>query len=62
MKIIIVGAGFTGTQLAKRLIQEKNDVVVMERDEDKARHVSNRLDCLVISAVLQESPRQGPQW
>ena len=48
MKIIIVGAGFTGTQLAKRLIQEKNDVVVMERDEDKARHVSNRLDCLVI--------------
>lgn len=48
MKIIIVGAGFTGTQLARRLIQEKNDVVLIERDEDTARHVSNRLDCLVI--------------
>ena len=48
MKIIIVGAGFTGTQLARRLIQEKNDVVVIERNEDIARHVSNRLDCLVL--------------
>ena len=48
MKIIIVGAGFTGTQLARRLIQEKNDVVVIENNEDTARHVSNRLDCLVI--------------
>ena len=49
MRIIIVGAGFTGTQLAKRLIQEKNDVVLIERDEDIVRHVSNRLDCLVIT-------------
>ena len=49
MRIIIVGAGFTGTQLAKRLIQEKNDVVLVERDEDIVRHVSNRLDCLVIT-------------
>lgn len=48
MKIIIVGAGFTGTQLAKRLIQEKNDVVLIDRNEDIVRHVSNRLDCLVI--------------
>ena len=49
MKIIIVGAGFTGTQLARRLIQEKNDVVLVENNEDTARHVANRLDCLVIS-------------
>lgn len=61
MRIIIVGAGFTGTQLAKRLIQEKNDVVLVERDEDIVRHVSNRLDCLVITgngnnlATLKES-------
>lgn len=50
MKIIIVGAGFTGTQLAKRLIDEKNDVILIDRNEDIVRHVSNRLDCMVINA------------
>jgi len=50
MKIIIVGAGFTGTQLAKRLIDEKNDIILIDRDEDIVRHVSNRLDCMVMQA------------
>ncbi|MHC6202767.1 Trk system potassium transport protein TrkA [Breznakiellaceae bacterium SP9] len=50
MKIVIIGAGFTGTQLAKRLISEKNDVVIIERDEEIVRHVSNRLDCMVIQS------------
>ena len=48
MKIIIVGAGLTGTELAKKLISEKHDVVIIDNDEDTARHVSNRLDCMVI--------------
>ena len=48
MKIIIVGAGFTGTQLAKRLVDEKNDIILIDRDEDIVRHVSNRLDCMVM--------------
>lgn len=51
MKIIIVGAGFTGTQLAKRLIQEKNDVVLIDNDNDTVRHASNRLDCLVMQGT-----------
>lgn len=50
MKIIIIGAGFTGTQLAKRLISERNDVVLIDSDEETVRHVSNRLDCMVIQA------------
>ena len=50
MKIVIVGAGFTGTQLAKRLINGKNDVVLIDNDETIVRHASNRLDCNVILA------------
>ena len=50
MKIVIIGAGFTGTQLAKRLINGKNDVVLIDNDEEIVRHASNRLDCDVIQA------------
>lgn len=50
MKIVIVGAGFTGVQLAKRLINEKNDVILIDNDEETVRHASNRLDCTVINA------------
>jgi len=48
MRIIIVGAGRTGTQLTKYLIQEKHDVSLIESNEERARHASNRLDCLVL--------------
>jgi trk system potassium uptake protein TrkA len=48
MRIIVVGAGRTGTQLAKYLIQEKHDVSLIESNEERARHASNRLDCLVL--------------
>ena len=49
MKIIIVGAGLTGTELAKRLISEKNDVTIIDSNEDVMRHVANRLDCMCIA-------------
>ena len=48
MRIVIVGAGNTGVQLAKYLIQEKHDVSIIESDEERAKHISNRLDCLVV--------------
>jgi trk system potassium uptake protein TrkA len=35
-------------QLAAYLIREKNDVAIIESDEERARHASNRLDCLVL--------------
>lgn len=50
MKIIIIGAGFTGVQLARRLVSEKNDVVLIDKDEDTVRHLSSRIDCLVVLA------------
>lgn len=50
MKIIVIGAGFTGTQLTRRLIVEGNDVVLIDNDEETVRHVSNRLDCMVLHA------------
>lgn len=48
MKTIIVGGGVVGTQLAKILIDEKRDVVIIEKDPENARHLSNQMDCLVI--------------
>ncbi|MDR1429319.1 MAG: NAD-binding protein [Spirochaetaceae bacterium] len=48
MRVIIVGAGLVGTQLAKYLVQEKHDVSLIESNEERARHASNRLDCLVL--------------
>ncbi len=50
MKIIIIGAGFTGSQLAKKLIDEKNDVILIDNDEEIVRHAANNLDCTVIHA------------
>lgn len=50
MNIVIIGAGFTGVQLAKRLINEKNDVILIDNNEDVVRHASNRLDCTVLQA------------
>lgn len=48
MRVVIVGAGTTGTQLAKQLIREKHDVSLIESNAEKARHASNRMDCLVV--------------
>lgn len=50
MNIMIVGAGFTGIQLARRLINEKNTVTLIDNDEDVISHASNRLDCTVCKA------------
>lgn len=47
-KIIIVGAGFVGTQLARTLAQEGKDVVLIDRDADKVREVGNQIDCAVV--------------
>ena len=50
MKIVIVGAGFTGIQLAKILINEKNQVTLIDNNEDVIRHQDNRLDCTIVNA------------
>lgn len=49
MKVVIVGAGAVGLQIAKQLVDEKKDVVLIEQDPDRARLAANRLDCIVIN-------------
>ena len=51
MKIIILGANAVGFQIAKQLIAEKKDVVIIEKDPKKAKKASEYLDCLVINAL-----------
>jgi len=50
MRIIIVGAGFTGVQLARLLVNEKNQVTLIDNAEETIRHASNLVDCAVINA------------
>ncbi len=50
MRIVIIGAGFTGVQLARLLINEKNNVALIDNDEEIVRHATDRLDCTIISA------------
>lgn len=49
MKVVILGAGRVGLQLAKQLIHEKKEVTIIERDLKKAETVSRQLDCLVVN-------------
>ena len=48
MKIIILGAGEVGFNIAKQLINENKNVVIIEKVLDRVKYVANRLDCLVI--------------
>lgn len=49
MKIIIVGAGMIGLHIARELIEERRDIVIVEKDPEVARRASNDLDCMVIN-------------
>lgn len=48
MKIVVAGAGEVGFHIAEHLIKEGKDVVLIEKDADRAKFVSSHLDCLVI--------------
>ena len=48
MKIVILGAGIVGFQIAKQLIDENKNVVIIDRDMRVAKHASNYLDCMVV--------------
>ena len=49
MKIIIIGAGEVGFNIAQRLSEENHDVVVIEKDPNKISHIQNVID---VQAVL----------
>jgi len=48
MKIIIVGAGVIGINLARTLSEENHEVYLIERDEATARKVDEKLDVKVV--------------
>jgi trk system potassium uptake protein TrkA len=50
LKIIIIGAGFSGELLAKTLIAEGNQVVLIDRSAERVRSAGDQLDCTVIEA------------
>ena len=50
MKIFIIGAGFTGMQLARALVLEQNSVVLIDNDPERVRDASDQLDCTVLEA------------
>ena len=48
MKIIIVGAGEVGYHIAKRLSEENNDVILIDRDPEKINRINENLDVQAI--------------
>ena len=48
MRILILGAGDVGLHLAQHLAQENHDVVIIERDRDRARRTEELVDAMVI--------------
>lgn len=47
MRVVIVGAGTLGIQIARELVTENRDVVIIERVSDSAKGIANELDCMV---------------
>ena len=50
MKIIIAGAGNVGTHLAKLLSREKQDIILMDDDEEKLTALSSNFDLMTVTA------------
>lgn len=50
MKIIIAGAGAVGTHLAKLLSREKQDIILMDDDEEKLSTLSSNFDLMTVQA------------
>ncbi len=48
MKIVIIGVGEIGFNLAKILSQENHDIVVIEKDHEKCAHAMEQLDIAVL--------------
>lgn len=61
MKILIVGAGAVGFNLAKQLSMEGHDISVVEKDSDLVKRITEKLDVSVVSgsasspSILEEA-------
>ena len=49
MKIIIAGAGEVGTHLAKLLSGEKQDIILMDENEEKLGKLGNNFDLMAVN-------------
>ena len=49
MKIIIAGAGAVGTHLAKLLSREKQDIILMDENEEKLNAFGSNFDLMALS-------------
>lgn len=49
MRVIVVGAGEVGFDVARMLAHEQNDVVVVDNDPDAVRYVAERLDVIALT-------------
>lgn len=47
MNIVIAGAGEVGFHIAEQLILENKDVVLIERNPERAKYAATHLDCIV---------------
>ena len=50
MKIIIAGAGAVGTHLAKLLSREKQDIILMDEDEEKLGGMDSNFEIMTVCA------------
>ena len=48
MKIIIAGAGSVGTHLAKLLSSERQDIILMDEDENKLNGMDSNFDLMTV--------------
>jgi trk system potassium uptake protein TrkA len=48
MRVIIVGGGKLGYELASILVKEKHDIVIVEKNESRAEYLGENLDALVL--------------
>ena len=48
MRILILGGGAVGTLVARRLIREKNEVVIVEGSEERCVELEGILDAKII--------------
>ena len=49
MKIIIAGAGAVGTHLAKLLANEKQDIILMDENEERLGKLGNNFDLMTVN-------------
>lgn len=51
MKIIIAGAGAVGTHLAKLLSGEKQDIILMDENEEKLSKLDSNFDLMTVKCI-----------